>query len=160
MRGRGQSAPLTLLTGKFLLIYWGKRGKKKKERKKERENGEEEKKKGKLKKGRWKMKRGPFFFCFFFFAFFFFFFFCFSLFKTTEFFFFFFGLPKCKMAILYWEKSNSRQERNQEKWLCPSENFSSFAPAYNWHIHLKEGKVSWKQGKTNLVLCPVLGECT
>ena len=51
--GRG-SVPLTLLTEKFLLTYWKKRGKEKKE------NGEEKKE----NKRRWKMRRGFFSFHF------------------------------------------------------------------------------------------------
>ena len=106
--GRGQSAPQTLLTGKFLLTYQEKRGKEK------RENGEEKKENQKREGGKLKWKEEneeraegfppPFF----------------SLFKTTE-----ICFGSTKMGIFYQEKEeeeekkNHTRKRNQDKWLCP-----------------------------------------
>ena len=108
----GQSVPQRLLTGKFLLMYWekNKQGKKEKGWKLRR-------KEGKLKKGRWKIWNGSgksdkkwwglFFFHFW---------------KMTE-----ICFGSTKMGIFYWEKI-SRREKNQEKWLCPSEKYACFTP--------------------------------
>ena len=118
--GRGQSAPTgKFLTGKFLLTYREMRGKEKK--------GKWRRKEGKSKKGRWKiknrrrksykMRRGPFCLfvcvCLFVCLLFFFFFFLLFTFKTTD----FFGYTK--MGMFHREKSISRREKNQKKWLCP-----------------------------------------
>ena len=68
-RNGGGEGPQRLLTGKFLLTYQEKRGKKKRGRV---ENGEEKKEivKGKVGNWKWKekMRRGPLLFFFFFFA--------------------------------------------------------------------------------------------
>ena len=92
--GWGQSASLTLLTGKFLLTYQEKRWKEK------RANGEEEKENQKREGGKLKMEGGKvtkwkncFVFLFLFFGF--------SLFKTTE---IYFGLPK-------WEFSSGKKKK-------------------------------------------------
>ena len=116
-RGEGESTLLTLLTRKFLVTYQEKRGMKK------GENGEEKKenkKRGwKIENGRrksYKMRRGPLFF-FFFFLFFF------SLFKTTE-----ICFGSTKMGVFCWKKAFHTGGKNQEKWLCPSEKYSSYTP--------------------------------
>ena len=33
-----------------------------------------------------------------------------------------------KMGIFYWEKKHFMPGKNQEKWLCPSEKYSFYAP--------------------------------
>ena len=109
----GQS--LTFFTGKFLLTYQKKREARNKE-KMEKEKGKSKRECGKLKmKGEsYKMSTGPFFFFFFFFTF------HFS--KPLK---FVLGLPK--WGIFYREKAFHARKKNQEKWLCPSENL---------HVHV------------------------
>ena len=51
----GKSAPLTLLTGKFLLTYWEKRGRKKRENWKEKKRRKIEK--GKVENWKWKEEK-------------------------------------------------------------------------------------------------------
>ena len=53
----GQSSPLILLTGKFLLTHQEKRGKERGRGKKKNENGEEKKGNWKRKVGNWKWKK-------------------------------------------------------------------------------------------------------
>ena len=93
----------------------------KKEARKKWKRVEMEKKRRKIVKRKkeggksWEMRRRGFFF--------FFFFYCFSLFKTPK---ICFGATK--IEIFYREKSISRWEKNQEKWLCLLEKFSCYAP--------------------------------
>ena len=138
--GGGQGDSLTLLTGKFVLTYWEKRGTEKKE------NGEEKKEieKGKVENWKWKgksykMRRGLFlfFFCFLFccfcFCFLGFFLFCFVLFC------FFWLFTFQNHCYLFWVfqnlnflpgKSISRREKKFRKNdFAPSEKYSSYASA-------------------------------
>ena len=104
-----QSVPKTLLTGKFLLTYWEKRGK---------EKGKMERKRriiGKEKVENWiwkeemlqndKMRTQPFFF---------FFFFAFHFSKPLK---FVLGLPKWEFST--GKKAFRARKKKQKKWLRP-----------------------------------------
>ena len=101
----GQSAPLTLLTGKFLLTYREKRGK---------EKGKMGKKEGKSKKGRGKIENctiwGFFCFCFFWGG-------LFSRFKTTE-----ICFGSTKMGIFYRAKAFHAVKKSGKITLPPLKN--------------------------------------
>ena len=105
--------PLTLLTEKFLLTHWEKRGKEK------RENGEEKKENQKRKGGKLKMKGGKlqndkFLFLFPF------------TFKTTE-----ICSGSTKMGIFYREKAFQTGKIIRKNDLAPSEKYSSYTSVYH-----------------------------
>ena len=107
-RGRGgRVSPQRLLTGKFLLTYWEKRGKE------NRENGTEKKENWKWKEESYKKREKTFFF-----------FFCSSLFKTTE-----ICFGSIKMGIFYSEKAFHAAKKSGKMTLPPSEKYACYAPA-------------------------------
>ena len=122
--GRGQSAPLILLTGKFLLTYRKKRGKEK-WRRKDSENGKVENWKWKEEKLQNEERTFVFVFvCLFLLFLFLLFWFCFFAFHFSKPLKFVLGLPK-------WEFSTRKiiQKNDFES----SEKYSSYAPAYTWY---------------------------
>ena len=145
--GGGQSAPQRLLTGKFLLTYWDKRGNEKRENGMG-ENWEEKKENCKREGGKLEMevgkviKRGEdLFFCFCFcFLFLFFVLFCFFAFH-------FWKRQKLVLGLLKWEFSTGKKafhagKKNQEKWLCSLRKICLLRPwwcSHTWAtVHILE----------------------
>ena len=126
----GRVPPQRLLTGKFLLTYREKRGKKKREKgwKLRRKGGKLEMEAGKRQKKRW----GLFFFFFFFFAF--------HFWKRRK---FVLGLPKWEFSI--GKKHFTPGKKIRKNDFAPSEKYACYAPAFfltNQHTVLI-GLSSW-----------------